>query len=72
MDNKFNYMLLGRLQSDIEYFLGYGNRCEKHLYYGEIKLHFQEMINLWKILPEKPVWFRAVDFINYKKQLTAV
>jgi len=64
-------MLLSRLQQDIEYFLGYGNRCEKHLYYGNVKEHFQEMVKLWKSLPEKPVWFRAVDFIKYKKLLTA-
>jgi len=59
-------MLLGRLQQDVEYFLGYGNRSEKHLYYGDIKTHVKEMIKLWKILPEKPEWLRAVDFIKYK------
>lgn len=29
--NKFNYMMLDRLRSDCDYYLGYGNRC-KNLY----------------------------------------
>lgn len=67
-NQEFNYMLLSRLQMDVEYFLNYGNGCEKHLFYGDIKKHIAEMINLWKILPEKPIWLRAVDLVNYKKK----
>lgn len=69
MDNTFNYMLLGRLQMDIEYFLGYGGRSEKHLYYGTAKEHIKETIKLWKSLPIKPEWLRASKLIEYKKQM---
>lgn len=30
--NGWNYMMLDRLRADCEYFLGAGNRAEKHLY----------------------------------------
>lgn len=69
MDHKFNYMFLGRLQMDIEYFLNYGNRNEKHLYYQNAKEHIKETIALWKKLPVKPEWLRASQLIEYKKQL---
>ena len=69
MDNKFNYILLGRLQMDIEYYLGHGNRCEKHLYFNNAKKHIKETIKLWKSLPIKPEWLRAKKLIEYKKLL---
>lgn len=69
MDNKFNYMLLGRLQMDIEYFLGHGKRNEKHLYFQNAKEHIKETIELWKILPIKPEWLRASKLVEYKKQI---
>lgn len=34
-EQKFSYMMLGRLQSDCEYYLGYGNRYAKHLWAGD-------------------------------------
>lgn len=64
-----NYLLLGRLQQDVEYFLGYGNRNERVLYYGNKEKHISEMISLWKGLSPKPQWLRAVDLINYKKDI---
>lgn len=54
---------------DVEYYLGYGNRNERHLYYGNVKEHITEMIKLWKKLPLKPEWLRATELIEYKKQL---
>ena len=33
-DSVFRYQLLGRLQSDCEYYLNYGNRHPKSLCYG--------------------------------------
>ncbi len=63
------YMLLGRLQTDCDYFLGNGNRNEKQLFYLNTKEHITEMIKLWKTLPKKPSWLRANELIKYKKQL---
>lgn len=62
-----DYMLLGRYKADLDYYFGYGGKCAKHLYFGEINKHMRETINLWKSLPKKPEWFRAVDLINYKR-----
>lgn len=35
-DSRFRYMLLGRMQSDCEFYLGYGNRI-RHAYGQEAK-----------------------------------
>lgn len=64
---KFQYQMLGRLQSDCEYFLNYGNRCAKHLYYGEAKEHIQEMKKLYELLPEKPEWLSFEKILEYEK-----
>ena len=64
--NRHSYMLLSRYQMDIEYYLGYGLRNDKVLYFGDFKTHIREMINLWKKLPVKPTWLRASKLIEYK------
>jgi hypothetical protein len=69
-DYKFAYMLLSRYQSDIEYYFGYGNRCEKHLYHGNFQEHIRQTIELWKTLPAKPEWLRAKKLIEYKRRGT--
>jgi len=68
-DWSHEYMMLSRYQSDVEYFLGNGDRNEKHLYYGSCKEHISKMIELWRSLPKKPKWLTAVNLINYKSQL---
>ncbi|AGO47663.1 hypothetical protein Phi4:1_gp126 [Cellulophaga phage phi4:1] len=65
---KYNYMLLGRLQMDLDYYLGFGGRNEKHLFYSSIEEHIRETINLWKLLPVKPEWLRATKLIEYKNK----
>ena len=72
-----DYMMLGRLQSDCKYFLGYGNGYEGHLYYKEINKHCDEMKKLYDSFSseEKPDWiipeqiekYRA-DMLNFKKE----
>jgi len=62
----FNYMLLSRYQMDIEYFLNYGNRCEKHLFFDTKEEHIKETFKLWKSLSPKPNWLRANKLIEYK------
>jgi hypothetical protein len=65
---EFKYMLLSRLKMDVNYWLGNGERCDEHLYFREIKRHISKMIEIWKILPYKPDWLKAVDLINLKKR----
>ena len=60
---QFQYMMLSRLQSDCEYFLGYGNRCEKHLWADNVVEHIKEMKRLWNVLVIKPEWL-TLDQIN--------
>lgn len=66
---KHAYMMLSRYKHDLLYFWGYGNMCEKHLYWGDYKTHIKEIIKLWKKLPEKPIWFRATEIIEFKNKI---
>lgn len=65
--NKHNYMMLNRLQADCKYFLGYGGRCNKHLWAGNVKDQIAEMKRLWNILPEKPEWLTYEEIEEYEK-----
>lgn len=46
MDSKFNYMLLSRLQSDCDYYLGNGNRCARQLWAGNEQAQIDKMREL--------------------------
>lgn len=48
---KFNYQMLSRLQSDCKYYLGYGNRHKKHLYFSDEQQHINEMKKLYNSFP---------------------
>lgn len=49
--NAFNYMMLIRLQSDCDYFLGYGVRSEKVLWGENVDQHIAYMKKIWNRLP---------------------
>ena len=74
MDNRFNYQMLGRLQSDCEYYLGYGNRNNKHLWAGNEQEHINEMKKLYKSFTDdkKPEWLTWEDILNYEKRMLEV
>lgn len=61
-----NYMMLSRYQSDMEYYFNFGGMSDRVLYFKDFHTHLNEMIKLWKILPEKPVWLRARQLIEYR------
>lgn len=65
------YSLLGRLKSDCEYFLGYGNRFERCLWAGNVSDHIWCMKVLYYLLPinGKPEWLSMTDILNYEKQM---
>lgn len=69
-DQQFTYMMLSRLKSDNDYFLGYGNRHEKNLWADNVKDHIAEMKRLWNSLEIKPEWLSMEDILNYEKQMT--
>lgn len=67
--DRFTYMMLGRLQSDFDYFLGYGNRNPKNLWAGSVKEQIAEMKKLWNCLKEdkKPEWLSMNEIEKYEK-----
>lgn len=71
INNQFNYMMLGRLKSDCEYFLNYGARNIKSLYYDSVEDHISKMKKLWNLFPEgtKPEWLSYEDIENYEFQM---
>ena len=56
MDNRHNYMMLGRLLCDCRYYLGYGNRCAAHLWARDEQKQIDKMRELYDLLPIKPEW----------------
>jgi hypothetical protein len=57
-DDQFKVMLLGRLISDCKYFLGAGNRHEKHLWSGDVTSHIDDMRELYNSISQEllPAW----------------
>lgn len=69
-DDKFRYMMLGRLQSDCKYVLGAAKGNTRHLWVkDDIKTHCALMRELYKSLPEEPDWVSLEDIDNYEKEM---
>ena len=66
---KFNYMMLGRLQQDCEYWLNHGNKCDKHLWAGNPKDQIEEMRKIYDQLDEKPEWLTKEQIEYFAKQM---
>lgn len=69
---RFNYMMLARMRSDCDYYLGYGNRSVSRLCGGSIEEHITEMKNLYNSFPEgqKPEWLTYEEILDYEKQMS--
>ena len=65
---EYDYMMLSRYQSDCNYFLGYGNGYEGHLYFKEVNKHCDEMKKLYDSFSdeEKPEWLTAEQIEQYR------
>ena len=68
---KFQYQMLGRLQSDCEYYLGYGNRYAPHLWANDEVKQISEMKKLYDIFPadQKPEWLTWEQILAYEKEM---
>lgn len=66
---KFQYMMLGRLQTDCDYFLGNGQRSVNNLWGETIEEHIAEMKKIWTELEVKPEWLTMEDIENYERQM---
>ena len=71
-DYSFEYQLLSRLRTDCEYFLGNGNRAEKHLWAGNVNGQIAKMRELYNLLPEKPEWLTEQEIDNYERRMKEV
>ena len=69
MGNEFQYQMLDRMRSDCEYFLGYGNRYEKHLWGKSVDNHIEGMRRIWNELKEKPMWFSMEQIDEYERNM---
>lgn len=67
---EFEYQLLDRLRTDCEYFIGNGNRNEKDLWAGDVLSQIKKMIELYELVPEKPVWLTEDEIKTYRYVMT--
>lgn len=66
-EDKFYYMLLGRMRQDCRYYFGYGNRNARDLWaHNELK-QISYMLNLYKRVPVAPVWLKKKEIYQYAK-----
>lgn len=69
---EFEYLMLSRLQSDCEYYLGYGNRSLRILCDNSVERHIARMKELWNCFPknEKPEWLTWEQILEYEKAMS--
>ena len=67
-DDTFRYMMLDRLKTDCNYFLGNGNRNEKHLWAGDVDKQIKLMKDLYNSFEEKPEWISMEDIENFENK----
>lgn len=68
-DETFRYMMLDRLRSDCDYFLGYGD-CALSIVGNSIFYHIRKMKALWISLPEKPEWLSYFEILQYQDKMS--
>lgn len=68
-NQKSEYMLLGRLQMDCNYYLGAGNRNSKHLWAGTPEEQIEKMKELYSKLVVKPEWLSEKNISDYEKAM---
>ena len=68
-NQKSEYMLLGRMQMDCNYYLGAGNRNSKHLWAGTPKEQIEKMKELYSKLVVKPEWISEKNILDYEKAM---
>ena len=70
-DSQFRYMLLSRMMSDCEYYLGNGNHHSKHLWALNEDKHIGYMVEIWNSFPEqdKPEWLTFEEIKGYAMEM---
>lgn len=70
-DPKLLYQMLGRLESDCEYFLGNGDGAEKFLWALTVGNQISAMKEIYNKLKEKPDWMTLEKINTYEKEMKA-
>lgn len=70
-DMKFRYMMLDRMRSDCEYYLGNGRLYGNHLWAGDEERQIEYMKAIWKSFPAdpKPEWLGYEDILIYEQRM---
>ena len=69
-EDRFNYMLLGRLKSDCEYYLRYGGINEKRsLWAQDEQAQIDKMREIYDSLPIKPEWLTMEQIDEYAARM---
>lgn len=68
---RFRYMMLSRMKSDCDYYLGNGNRYADHLWAGNEFNQIMNMTALWETFePEdSPEWLTKDELKEYARQM---
>lgn len=70
-EEKFNYRMLSRLQTDCEYYIVFGNKNPRNLWALDEKSQIDEMKKLHNSFSEemKPEWLTWEQILEYEKQM---
>ena len=68
-DNRFSYMMLDRLKSDCEYYLGYGGRNAHSLWAHDEQAQIDKMRELYDLLTIKPEWLTMEQIDEYAARM---
>ena len=68
-DYRFNYMMLDRLKSDCEYYLGYGGRNAKSLWAHDEQKQVDKMREIYDSLKIKPKWLTIEQINEYAARM---
>lgn len=69
--HEYKYMFLSRLQSDVKYYFGYGDRHDKYLWAGSITEQLDSMQYILDSFEseEKPEWLTDEHISKYRNML---
>jgi len=66
---KFNYMMLSRMERDCKYYLGNGNHNPKCLWANDEKKQIKEMKKIYNDLKIKPEWLTMEDIEKLESEM---
>lgn len=67
--SEFQYMLLGLLRDDCDYWLGYGDRCDKYLLTGSPQRQINKMLEIYDGLGDELDWISRDDILDYAERM---